>query len=103
MVDVVHQRQNPHLRLGEVEVALSVETRGAEHSDRLISALRASGYQVAFGESAGWTSVSRSPRAVDRGRAAYSTPVVTAMVGGQPPNGSKLTTVTLMSAPLGAV
>ncbi len=46
VVDVVHQRQNPHLRLGEVEVALSVETRGSEHSDRLISALRGSGYQV---------------------------------------------------------
>ncbi|MFC6019433.1 threonine ammonia-lyase [Plantactinospora solaniradicis] len=46
VVDVVHQRQNPHLRLGEVEVALSVETRGPEHSDRLISALRGSGYQV---------------------------------------------------------
>ena len=29
-------------------MALSVETRGAEHSDRLISALRASGYQVVF-------------------------------------------------------
>ncbi len=39
VVDVEHQRQNPHLRLGEVEVALSVETRGAEHSDRLINAL----------------------------------------------------------------
>ncbi|WDZ86906.1 threonine ammonia-lyase [Micromonospora cathayae] len=46
VVDVVHQRAHPHLRLGEVEVELSVETRGAEHSDTLISALRASGYQV---------------------------------------------------------
>ncbi|GHJ18333.1 MULTISPECIES: threonine ammonia-lyase [unclassified Micromonospora] len=46
VVDVVHQRANPHLRLGEVEVALSVETRGVTHSDKLISALRASGYQV---------------------------------------------------------
>ncbi|MFI6821735.1 threonine ammonia-lyase [Micromonospora sp. NPDC050187] len=46
VVDVVHQRVHPHLRLGEVEVALSVETRGPEHSDMLISALRASGYQV---------------------------------------------------------
>jgi threonine dehydratase len=46
VVDVVHQRVHPHLRLGEVEVALSVETRGADHSDMLISALRASGYQV---------------------------------------------------------
>ena len=42
VVDVEHQRPDPHLRLGEVEVALSVETRGAEHSDRLIGALRAS-------------------------------------------------------------
>ncbi|GAB2960290.1 threonine ammonia-lyase [Micromonospora polyrhachis] len=48
VVDVEHQRQNPHLRLGEVEVALSVETRGAEHSEKLISALRGSGYQVVF-------------------------------------------------------
>ncbi|MFC7544814.1 threonine ammonia-lyase [Plantactinospora sp. GCM10030261] len=49
VVDVEHQRHNPHLRLGEVEVALSVETRGAEHSDRLIEALRTSGYLVSFG------------------------------------------------------
>ncbi|WP_018808205.1 threonine ammonia-lyase [Salinispora arenicola] len=48
VVDVGHQRANPHLRLGEVEVALSVETRGTEHSDRLIGVLRASGYQVVF-------------------------------------------------------
>ncbi|KXK61659.1 threonine dehydratase [Micromonospora rosaria] len=52
VVDVVHQRATPHLRLGEVEVALSVETRGVEHSDTLIGALRASGYQVGLlGES----------------------------------------------------
>nr|MDT0657879.1 threonine ammonia-lyase [Micromonospora sp. DSM 115978] len=50
VVDVEHQRRNPRLRLGEVEVALSVETRGAEHSDRLISALRATGYQVVLAE-----------------------------------------------------
>ncbi|MGC4894818.1 threonine ammonia-lyase [Micromonospora sp. DT31] len=48
VVDVVHQRAHPHLRLGEVEVALSVETRGVAHSDTLIGALRASGYQVVF-------------------------------------------------------
>jgi threonine dehydratase len=50
VVDVEHQRRNPHLRLGEVAVALSVETRGAEHSDRLIGDLRASGYQVILAE-----------------------------------------------------
>ena len=48
VVDVEHLRGNPHLRLGEVEVALSVETRGAEHSDKLIGTLRASGYEVLF-------------------------------------------------------
>jgi threonine dehydratase len=48
VVDVEHRRHGPHLRLGEVEVALSVETRGVEHSERLIGVLRASGYQVDF-------------------------------------------------------
>ncbi|HEU4426328.1 MAG TPA: threonine ammonia-lyase, partial [Pilimelia sp.] len=32
VIDVAHQRLDPRLRLGEVEIALSVETRGAEHS-----------------------------------------------------------------------
>ncbi|BCB79830.1 threonine ammonia-lyase [Phytohabitans flavus] len=48
VVDVLHTRHNPRLRLGEVEVALSVETRGPEHSDKLIGALRAQGYTVHF-------------------------------------------------------
>ena len=48
VVDVVHRRNDPQLRLGEVEIALSVETRGAEHSDRLVSALRQAGYTVEF-------------------------------------------------------
>jgi threonine dehydratase len=46
--DVAHLRHDPRLRLGEVEVALSVETRGAEHSDRLITALGGAGYSVTF-------------------------------------------------------
>ena len=46
VVDVAHQRHNPRLHLGEVEVVLSVETRGAEHSDRLIHTLRHAGYEV---------------------------------------------------------
>ncbi len=49
VVDVAHERHDPRLRLGEVEVELSVETRGAEHSDRLVSALRTAGYEVSFG------------------------------------------------------
>jgi threonine dehydratase len=52
VVDVEHQRQNPHLRLGEVEVALSVETRGAEHCDQLINVLRSSGYEIVFADGA---------------------------------------------------
>jgi threonine dehydratase len=49
VVDVAHQRHVPRLRLGEVEVALSVETRGGEHSDKLVGALRDAGYTVWFG------------------------------------------------------
>jgi threonine dehydratase len=48
VVDVVHERHNPRLRIGEVEIALSVETRGAGHSDELLGALRSAGYEVAF-------------------------------------------------------
>jgi threonine dehydratase len=51
VIDVEHQRHDPRLRLGEVEIIMSVETRGSEHSDRLIGALRGSGYQVTFAPS----------------------------------------------------
>jgi threonine dehydratase len=44
--DVAHRRHDPRLRLGEVEVELSVETRGAEHSDQLLGAVRQAGYTV---------------------------------------------------------
>jgi threonine dehydratase len=46
VVDVAHSRQNPRLSFGEVEVALSVETRGPDHSSSLIGALRGAGYSV---------------------------------------------------------
>jgi threonine dehydratase len=46
VLDVEHRRHDPRLRLGEVEVALSVETRGMEHSDRLVNALREVGFTV---------------------------------------------------------
>ncbi len=48
VVDVAHSRQNPLLSFGEVEVALSVETRGSEHSSSLIQGLRDAGYPVAL-------------------------------------------------------
>ncbi|MEU4218566.1 threonine ammonia-lyase [Actinoplanes sp. NPDC026623] len=46
IVDVAHSRQNPRLSFGEVEVQLSVETRGPDHSAALIGALRSSDYTV---------------------------------------------------------
>ena len=48
VVDVAHSRQSPRLSFGEVEVALSVETRGPDHSAALISMLRESGYRVSM-------------------------------------------------------
>jgi threonine dehydratase len=44
--DVAHRRHDPRLRLGEVEIDLSVETRGPEHSELLVQALRGAGYQI---------------------------------------------------------
>ncbi|MET0494999.1 MAG: threonine ammonia-lyase [Actinoplanes sp.] len=46
IVDVAHSRHNPGLSFGEVEVQLSVETRGPDHSAALIGALRGAGYPV---------------------------------------------------------
>jgi len=46
IVDVAHSRQNPRLSFGEVEVQLSVETRGPDHSAALIGALRSRGYPL---------------------------------------------------------
>jgi len=46
VVDVAHRRHDPELNLGEVEIDLSVETRGEDHADELIDALRAAGNRV---------------------------------------------------------
>ena len=46
--DVSHRRNDPGLHLGEVEVDLSVETRGAEHSQTLAEALRRAGYAISL-------------------------------------------------------
>lgn len=48
VVDVMHQRWEPGLALGEVSVALSVETRGSDHAAHLIAALRDAGYALSF-------------------------------------------------------
>lgn len=49
VLDVEHQRTGPRLHLGEVEVAVSVETRGTEHCDQVLTALRRTGYPLIFG------------------------------------------------------
>nr|WP_296069596.1 threonine ammonia-lyase [uncultured Actinoplanes sp.] len=48
VVDVAHSRQSPRLSFGEVEVALSAETRGPDHSSALMAALREAGYRVSM-------------------------------------------------------
>jgi threonine dehydratase len=46
VLDVVHERTSPQLHLGEVEVAMQVETRGVAHAERVLSRLRECGYHV---------------------------------------------------------
>ena len=48
VLDVVHARFSPHLRIGEVEVLLQVETRGPGHADTVLGQLRAAGYTLIF-------------------------------------------------------
>jgi threonine dehydratase len=45
VMDVEHLWTRPSLGVGEVEVALQLETRGIAHAETLISRLRAAGYQ----------------------------------------------------------
>jgi threonine dehydratase len=49
VLDVVHQRTSAQLHLDEVEVALQVETRGAEHREEVLAHLRSAGYPPEFG------------------------------------------------------
>ena len=46
VLDVVHQRTSAHLHIGEVDVALQVETRGGEHAEKVLAHLRGCGYLV---------------------------------------------------------
>jgi threonine dehydratase len=49
VLDVVHERVAPRLRVDEVEVLLQVETRGPGHCDEVMSQLRQAGYTLLFG------------------------------------------------------
>jgi threonine dehydratase len=46
VIDVEHSRVSGALALGEVEVALRLETRGPRHQVEVLEALRASGHDV---------------------------------------------------------
>ncbi|MFC6014382.1 threonine ammonia-lyase [Nocardia lasii] len=46
VVDIVHSRTGPWLAVDEVEVSLTVETRGAAHRDGVLEALREAGFRV---------------------------------------------------------
>jgi threonine dehydratase len=48
LLDVVHERTKAQLHVDEVEVALQVETRGAEHRGRVLAALRKAGYPLSI-------------------------------------------------------
>ena len=48
VLDVMHERVTPRLRVDEVEVLLQVETRGPAHCDEVISELRQAGYHLMF-------------------------------------------------------
>ncbi|MFW6722775.1 threonine ammonia-lyase [Streptomyces sp. MAR4 CNY-716] len=46
VLDVSHVRTDPHLGLTEAEVELQLETKGREHCERVLAALRKAGYTV---------------------------------------------------------
>ena len=46
VIDVEHSRVGSSLSLGDVEVALRLETRGAEHCDAIVAALGEAGFRV---------------------------------------------------------
>ena len=48
VLDVVHERTKAQLHIHEVEVALQLETRGAEHRSRILSALRKARYPLSI-------------------------------------------------------
>ncbi|WP_083958769.1 threonine ammonia-lyase [Herbidospora mongoliensis] len=48
ILDVVHERVGARLHLDEAEVLLQLETRGPDHCDDLLAALRRDGYKLIF-------------------------------------------------------
>ncbi len=50
VVEVVHTRHATELPISDVELELHIETRGIEHGQEVVSALRDAGYRVRVGE-----------------------------------------------------
>ncbi|HEY9524136.1 MAG TPA: ACT domain-containing protein, partial [Thermopolyspora sp.] len=48
VLDVGHERMAPRLHLDEVEVLLHLETKGPDHCDDVLGALRRDGYKMIF-------------------------------------------------------
>jgi threonine dehydratase len=48
VLEIGHERLGPRLHVDEAEVIVVVETRGPEHCDEVIGALRTAGYTLAF-------------------------------------------------------
>ncbi len=46
VIDLTHERTSAYLHIGEVEVALQLETKGADHAEEVLRHLRSSGYEV---------------------------------------------------------
>ena len=45
VIEVLHTRHNKALQLTQVELDISVETRGTEHAREVLAALREAGYE----------------------------------------------------------
>ena len=46
VIDLTHERTAAYLHIGEVEVALQLETKGAQHAEDVLRHLRSAGYEV---------------------------------------------------------
>ena len=50
VVEVLHTRHATELPISDVELELHIETRGVEHGQEVVDALREAGYTVRVGE-----------------------------------------------------
>jgi threonine dehydratase len=48
IISIHHERLNPILPIGSVEVEISIETRGKDHSEEVISSISAAGYKLSI-------------------------------------------------------